>query len=332
MYYRVEIPNSSAKNEEISLSSNIVANEFVERYSVSAFSNNLNFGSVYGGGTYPAELNISLAAIPHAGYEFVSWNDGNTDNPRLITVTDDAVYIATFIETVPTPIETYTITAVSANPGYGTVTGGGTYPVGTVVTIEAVPNEGYEFISWNDDNTDNPREITVTENAVYVAYFSEVPPEPTYTITAVSANPEHGYVTGGGTYPEGMVVTIEAIANEGYEFFSWNDNNIDNPREITVTGDAMYIATFAPATDISDIALPEISIFPNPANDILNIISSEHISEIEIVNALGQVVYRTEVNANNTVCDVNGLVAGVYIVRIHGTDMASVIQKKFIKE
>ena len=71
---------------------------------------------------------------------------------------------------------------------------------------------------------------------------------------------------------------------------------------------------------------------PNPATDILNITSSETISEIEIINTLGQVVYRTEVNADNAVCNVNGLANGVYVVRIHGTNMASVCQKKFIKE
>ncbi|MBR5982247.1 MAG: leucine-rich repeat domain-containing protein [Bacteroidales bacterium] len=86
------------------------------------------------------------------------------------------------------------------------------------------------------------------------------------------------------------------------------------------------------STGIDNDYANEIALFPNPATDILNITSSETISEIEIVNALGQVVYRTEVNADNAVCDVNGLTAGVYIVRIHGTGMASVIQKKFIKE
>ena len=404
MYYRVEIvTNNGAKNDEVSLSSNIVANEFVDNYTITAFSNNVNFGTVSGSGTYPAELDITLAAIPNAGYEFVSWSDGNTENPRIITVTENATYIATFAEAAP--IENYTITVVSVNPEYGTVTGGGTYPEGSVINIEAIANDGYRFVSWNDGNTDNPREITVMENAtyeasfeeispvanytitavsanpeygtvtgggtyaegtvvsltaeanegyqfvqwsdgntdnpreitvtgdaVYVALFAEVPPATTYTITAVSANPEYGTVTGGGTYAEGTVVSLTAEANEGYQFVQWSDGNTDNPREITVTGDAMYIATFAPATNISNIALPEISIFPNPTNDILNITSSEIISEIEIVNALGQVVYRTEVNADNVVCDVEGLTAGVYIVRIHGTDMASVIQKKFIKE
>ena len=85
--------------------------------------------------------------------------------------------------------------------------------------------------------------------------------------------------------------------------------------------------------NIEDNVVADVSIFPNPTNDILNITSSKTISEIEIVNVLGQVVYRKEVNADNTLCDVNELTAGVYIVRIHGMDTESVIcQRKFIKE
>ena len=85
-----------------------------------------------------------------------------------------------------------------------------------------------------------------------------------------------------------------------------------------------------------------INIFPNPANDILNITSSEPISEIEIVNALGQVVKRMEVNADNAVCDVEDLTSGVYVVRIYGrpfgtstssaTEAQGAALRKFVKE
>ena len=228
-------------------------------------------------------------------------------------------------------ITEYTITVISANPNRGTVTGGGTYPAGTVISIEAIANEGFEFASWSDENTDNPRQITVTENATYVASFNEISSVPEYTITVISANPNRGTVTGGGTYPEGTVVTIEATALEGFVFGSWSDENTENPRQITVTGDATYIASFDPATSIDENVALEINVFPNPATDILNITSSETISEIEIVNVMGQVVRRIEVNSDNAVCDVEDLISGVYVVRIH-TEGTVVSQRKFVKE
>ncbi len=80
-----------------------------------------------------------------------------------------------------------------------------------------------------------------------------------------------------------------------------------------------------------------LQIFPNPATDILNITSSETISEIEIVNTLGQVVKRIEVNSDSAVCNVENLKAGIYMVRIYNNPLtepveAAVSQRKFIKE
>ncbi len=69
----------------------------------------------------------------------------------------------------------YTITVNANNDAWGTVTGGGTYADQATATLTATPNSGYAFVQWQDGNTDNPRTITVTENATYVATFAEVP-------------------------------------------------------------------------------------------------------------------------------------------------------------
>ncbi|MBQ6276855.1 MAG: leucine-rich repeat domain-containing protein, partial [Bacteroidales bacterium] len=313
----------------VTFDSTFTATFAINQHTITVVSANPNYGIVAGGGTYAEGTVITIEAIANEGFEFASWNNENTDNPRQITVTADATYIATFDEV--SSVTEYTITVMSANPNRGTVTGGGTYPEGTVITIEAIANEGFVFASWSDENTDNPRQITVTADATYIATFDEVSSVTEYTITVMSANPNRGTVTGGGTYPEGTVITIEAIANEGFEFASWSDENTDNPRQITVTADATYIASFIPATGIEENASLEIALFPNPATDILNITSSETISEIEIVNVMGQVVRRIEVNSDNAVCDVEDLTSGVYMVRIR-TASATLSQRKFIKE
>ena len=96
------------------------------------------------------------------------------------------------------------------------------------------------------------------------------------------------------------------------------------------TSDASETAT-AIVTGISEVET-SIDIFPNPANDILNITSSEIISEIEIVNTLGQVVYRREVNSNNAVCDVNELANGIYVAKVRLSKGTTIAQMKFVKE
>jgi hypothetical protein len=102
-----------------------------------------------------------------------------------------------------------------------------------------------------------------------------------------------------------------------------------------VTSDATYIASFIPAVGIDESIATEIALFPNPASDLLNITSSETISEIEIVNVMGQVVKRIEVNSDNAVCDVEDLKAGVYVVRIYSRPFGSAqgaALRKFIKK
>ena len=88
--------------------------------------------------------------------------------------------------------------------------------------------------------------------------------------------------------------------------------------------------------NIEEQEFDNVKIFPNPTNDILNIKSSETISEIEIVNVIGQVVRRIEVNSDNVVCDVDDLKSGVYVVKIYSRPFDSaqgaVALRKFIKE
>ena len=302
-----------------------------QQYNIFVMSNNNAYGTTTGTGVYEENEVVTISASAYSGYEFVSWSDGNTGNPRQITVTGNATYVANFAETGSVPQVSYTITVLSSDASAGTVSGSGTYLANTQAVISAEANAGYMFVSWNDGVADNPRIITVTEDATYTAMFMQSGSIETYTINALSGNPNYGTVYGGGTYAANTFVNLYAIAYEGYDFVSWSDGNTDNPRRITVTGNAMYIATFVPSTGIEENVAFEINVFPNPATDILNITSSKTISEIEIVNTLGQVVKRIEVNADNAVCDVEELKAGVYVVRIR-TASATLSQRKFVKE
>jgi len=146
------------------------------------------------------------------------------------------------------------------------------------------------------------------------------------------------------------VVTLHLTINESVQYsFTETATSpyIWNGTEYTETGDYTQNFTSASGCDsivtlhlnilsgISDTDNFAIALFPNPANDILNITSSETISEIEIVNVMGQVVKRKEVNANNVVCDVEDLTSGVYVVRIHilrPAQGAEILQQKFVKK
>ena len=191
-------------------------------------------GTVTGGGTYERGSTATLTATPATGYAFKQWNDGNTDNPRTITVTGTAKYTATF-EVLHCKITT----AVSPS-GSGTVTGGATSAYGSTLTLTARPATGYKFVKWNDGNTDNPRTVTVTHNATYTATFEKL----SYTISANVSPSGAGTVEGAGTYEYGSTATLTATPATGYKFVKWNDGTTAATRTILVTKAATYTATF----------------------------------------------------------------------------------------
>ena len=67
-------------------------------YAISVAVSPMGSGTVSGGGTYSSGTTAELNAIANAGYEFSKWNDGITDNPRMITVTKDLSLTAQFAE------------------------------------------------------------------------------------------------------------------------------------------------------------------------------------------------------------------------------------------
>lgn len=143
-----------------------------ETYTLAVLSANETMGTVTGGGTYEEGTSVQIAATAKEGYRFKQWNDGNTDNPRTITVTADATYTASFEATEEPPVKTtYTVTLIANPTDGGTLLGAGTYEEGATVIIAANANEGYEFVNWNDGITTAARQLTVNDNIILVANF-----------------------------------------------------------------------------------------------------------------------------------------------------------------
>jgi hypothetical protein len=138
-----------------------------ETYTITVRPENPLLGSTYGSGEYTLNQVINIGAIPTAGFYFTGWQDGNVDNPRTITVTGDAEYVASFSQE---PVLTYTVT-VLCNETQGFILGAGTYIAGSIATIAAIPADGFVFVKWSDETTDNPKEVIVDEDIVLAAFF-----------------------------------------------------------------------------------------------------------------------------------------------------------------
>jgi len=60
-----------------------------------------------------------------------------------------------------------------------------------------------------------------------------------------------------------------------------------------------------------------ISLYPNPANNVVNIVSTDEIRTIEVLNYTGQKIYETnDVNLKVTKLDVASYSAGTYLIKI----------------
>lgn len=70
--------------------------EEATEYTIKAKANNSDWGTVTGGGKYEEGATATLTATANAGYEFVNWDNGSTNNPLIVTVTADAEYTANF--------------------------------------------------------------------------------------------------------------------------------------------------------------------------------------------------------------------------------------------
>ena len=454
----------------------IVITQNITAYTLTVNSANPSMGSVSGGGTYNSGATATLTATANSGYHFTQWQDGNTSNPRTVTVTGDATYTAYFEADAPTQ---YTLTVTTANPSMGSVSGGGTYNANATATLTATANDGYHFTHWQDNNTQNPRIVTVTTNATYTAYFEQDATDPCtittlpyaesfegsmdcwtivdanndnntwlvsnsfgegsgvvnphsgskmaasfswntnpfnaneylispaivlpsgnislswwyrvngeypadklavkvstttnatnaftntliditptaannnwtlqtvdlsafagqtiyiafhhhdtydnnyicidditisqgtaptqYTITVNSANSSMGSVSGGGTYNSGSTATLTAIANSGYRFDHWQDNNTQNPRTITVTGNAAYTAYFVATQGIDDVNTDAVNVYALGGQIV---VETELNEEIGIYDVVGRKVD----GGRKTFFDVPA--SGVYLVKV----------------
>ena len=126
--------------------------------------------NLYGTATTDTTLVIenktaTLTAIATEGYHFTQWSDGNTENPRTVTVISDTTFTAEFA------INVYNVVATDVENGSVAIEG--EYKHGSTITLTATATEGYHFTQWSDGNTENPRTVTVVSDVTFTAEFAK---------------------------------------------------------------------------------------------------------------------------------------------------------------
>ena len=235
--------------------------------------------------------NAIIEAVANYGYHFVQWNDGNTDNPRNIVVTEDITYTAEFAA------NTYTVSTKVNDDAMGSVSGAGPYLYTAEATLTATANPFYRFVQWSDGITDNPRVVMVEKDSLFTAEF-EIE---TFNVVAASGEPDRGRVK--------VILVAEPI--EGFEFSHWSDDNTDNPRAFYPDGNLEVYAYFKIAsstpTNVENTQITSAKVYG--ANGTLHVEGAD--TNYYVLDASGKLIYTGRQETLS-------LPQGMYLVTIAG--------------
>jgi uncharacterized repeat protein (TIGR02543 family) len=134
----------------------VVANFAPRTYAVAVAVAPAGTGWVTGAGNYLAGSTANLTASADATHTFTGWTGDLTSaaNPLSFVVNGDVNLTANFATTG--------FALTTAASGGGTVTPGGIYPAGTVVTLTATPDALYRFTGWSGDAAGTTANTAVT--------------------------------------------------------------------------------------------------------------------------------------------------------------------------
>ena len=226
-------------------------------YSVSATCNDTLLGKLTlpNGSSALYEDTLTVVAHPADHHHVVSWSgegivstSDNNDTVWIKMTSDCSVNCMFAIDTLSVHV-TYDYTR-------GSVTGGGMFVYGTPCTLAAFAYTGFTFQGWSNGINANPYIFAVLDNVELSANFL-ASGDVSYIITANSNDPTMGnaFVNGNAyaSVMSGTNVILTAVANDGYSFVRWNDDNTESTRSVTVTNNMSFTAYFENISSVNNL-------------------------------------------------------------------------------
>jgi hypothetical protein len=135
------------------------------------------------------------------------------------------------------------------------------------------------------------------------------------------------YATDGQTPPpsapdEATLPLTTVLVNNTTYYASQTINGIESAQRLAVT--------VAVTAGLKQNNFAALNYYPNPVKDVFTLSNTAAISNVEVVNTLGQRVYSTVVNNTAATINFEGLKSGIYFVKVQSGTAAQTI--KVIKE
>ena len=225
-------------------------------------------------GSHTLAVLATQPGTPGTQYVFGSWSDGGAASHTIVVGTSAISYTATFSPQ-------YSVSVSISPAGAGTVTEtlsrNGYYNPGTVVTLTATANAGYQFLNWSVDlsGSVNPHLITMDGPHNVTANFSPV------TGVTIQTDPTGLQFTVDGGAPQTAPQTLTlsqgphtiavALTQAGspgtqYLFSAWSDGGAASHTINVTSSPATYTATLQTQYQLSIWASPAGCGWETPSN------------------------------------------------------------------
>ena len=137
-----------------------VAHFELQSFNITVSANPMEGGTVTGDGIYTYGQTCTVSAITNEGYDFVNW----TENGNVVSTNADYSFVVNTGRDLVANFESQPVDIkINIDPADAAqVTGEGTYHYGDLVTLEVIPNENYQFVSWTEEGEVVCEETTYT--------------------------------------------------------------------------------------------------------------------------------------------------------------------------
>lgn len=171
-----------------------------------------------------------------------------------------------------------------------------------------------------------------------------------YTLTIeTAADPCDEYTAPNGettqTIDEGQTLADLVVEGENLTWYADEELTEEvNPAETEpIDGDIFYVTqsnencvseplmiTITVLSSLNDVQMANLKVYPNPANDFINVSYTKNIESVTIIDFTGRKVMEKTIRAQEASLHINQLSTGTYLMNIQTTEGSTMI--KFIKK
>jgi len=200
-------------------------------------------------GIYDNLTVVDLQAFPDAGSRVKKWTGTDDDTAKTetnaVTMSDN--------KSVTVEFERYYTLTASVKNGHGTVSPtSGVFGEGELVTLTAVPDEGYRVKAWSGPGLDpapgaNSNSFLMNADKEITVEFELIPASShTLTVSVVNGHGSASPLT--GIYEHGTTVTLTAHPDADYRVKAWtgtsNDSATSNTNTVIIDADKQVTVEF----------------------------------------------------------------------------------------